>query len=132
VGGRRRRHRRGRAGRVPHRPAAVEWTPYSDAALAQAKASGRPVVLDFSADWCVPCHELDNNTFTDRAVALGLSPFTRLKVDFTRADAPQTIVLRDRYRIEGVPTIVFLAPTGRKCARRASSDSSARNRSSSA
>ena len=93
---------------------AVEWQPYTDQAVADARAAGRPVVLDFSADWCVPCHELDQNTFTDRAVAEGLAPFTRLKVDFTHADAPETIALRDRYEIEGVPTIVFLGADGQE------------------
>ena len=92
----------------------VEWQPYSEQAVKDARAAGKPVVLDFSADWCVPCHELDQNTFTDRAVAEGLAPYTRLKVDFTRADAPETIALRDRYAIEGVPTIVFLGIDGQE------------------
>jgi thiol:disulfide interchange protein DsbD len=96
------------------RPPAVEWQPYSEATLAAARTAGKPVVLDFGADWCVPCHELDHNTFTDRAVAEGLAPFVRMKVDFTRTDAPETIALRDRYAIEGVPTIVFLGPDGQE------------------
>jgi thiol:disulfide interchange protein DsbD len=90
----------------------VTWDAYTDAAVAQAKAQGRPVVLDFSADWCVPCHELDQTTFTDRAVVEALAPFTRLKVDFTRADDPLTVALRDRYAITGVPTILFLGADG--------------------
>ena len=100
---------------VFERPApAVTWQAYSDAAVAEARAQGRPVVLDFSADWCVPCHELEQNTFTDRGVAEALEPFTRLKVDFTREDAPQTVELRRRYTITGVPTILFLGPDGRE------------------
>jgi len=90
------------------------WEPYTDAAVAEALAQGRPVVLDFGADWCVPCHELEQNTFTDRGVAEALAPFVRLKVDFTRADAPETVALRQRYAITGVPTILFLGPDGRE------------------
>jgi thiol:disulfide interchange protein DsbD len=100
---------------VFERPApTVMWEPYTDAAVAEALAQGRPVVLDFGADWCVPCHELEQNTFTDRGVAESLAPFVRLKVDFTRADAPETVALRQRYAITGVPTILFLGPDGRE------------------
>jgi thiol:disulfide interchange protein DsbD len=100
---------------VFERPApTVTWEPYTDAAVAEALAQGRSVVLDFGADWCVPCHELEQNTFTDRGVAEALAPFVRLKVDFTRADAPETVALRQRYAITGVPTILFLGPDGRE------------------
>ena len=40
-------------------------------------AAGRPVMLDFSADWCVPCHELDESTFTDPRVVRATGPLRR-------------------------------------------------------
>ncbi len=94
----------------------VAWQAFDEAALAQAKASGQPVVLEFSAEWCVPCHELENTTFADAGVVRALAPFARLKVDLTRFDSPASLALRKRFDIQGVPTIVFLGGDGREVA----------------
>jgi thiol:disulfide interchange protein DsbD len=103
---------------IVFRPASPEvtWEPFAETTLARATAEGRPVVLDFSAEWCVPCHELDEYTFTDPEVVRATADFVRMKVDLTRFDAPESQALRARYAIAGVPTIVFLAPDGREVA----------------
>jgi thioredoxin:protein disulfide reductase len=93
---------------------AVEWQPFAEATLAEAGARGKPVLLDFSADWCVPCHELDERTFTHPEVVRATEHFVRMKVDLTRLDSPESQALRSRFEVEGVPTIVFLAPDGRE------------------
>jgi thiol:disulfide interchange protein DsbD len=95
------------------RPAArdaaqLTWQPYDDAAMEQALAAGAPIVLDFYADWCAPCKELDEKTFSDPAVAAALSGFARFKVDLTRSD-PRSEALRGRYGVAGVPTIAFFS-----------------------
>jgi thiol:disulfide interchange protein DsbD len=95
---------------------AVAWQEFGEDALAQAKAAGKPVVLDFSAEWCVPCHELDDRTFSDADVAKALVPFVKLKVDLTRFDSPASLALRKRFDIQGVPTLVFLAADGHEVA----------------
>ncbi len=84
----------------------------SPADLDAAIRSGRPVMVDFSADWCVPCHELDRNTFTDAAVIAAARDFHAFKVDLTRYDSPESEAWRKRYVIVSVPTVVFFAADG--------------------
>ena len=92
----------------PHGAAELAWQPYEEAAVAQALGGGAPVVLDFYADWCAPCKELDEKTFSDPGVAAALAGFARFKVDLTRSE-PATEALRARYGVAGVPTIAFFA-----------------------
>ncbi|TFG85604.1 MAG: hypothetical protein E4H18_05245, partial [Hyphomicrobiales bacterium] len=46
--------------------------------------------MDFYADWCIPCHELDRRTFSHPDVITALTGYVRLKVDMTRGDTPQS------------------------------------------
>ncbi len=92
----------------PHAGAELAWQPYDEAVVTQALAAGTPVVLDFYADWCAPCKELDEKTFSDPRVAAALSGFARFKVDLTRSE-PSSEALRARYGVAGVPTIAFFA-----------------------
>jgi thioredoxin:protein disulfide reductase len=70
------------------------------------------VMIDFYADWCLPCKELDARTFTDEGVIDESRRFVRLKADLTRPEAEETKRLTEQFEILGVPTIVFLAPSG--------------------
>jgi len=87
----------------------IRFQPYDEAAMQAALAAGRPVMLEFSADWCVPCHELDRSTFTDRKVIARSRDFAIFKVDLTRYDSPGSKTLRTRYGVTGVPEILFFA-----------------------
>lgn len=88
------------------------FQPYNDAAVQQALASGKPVILDFSADWCIPCHELDRNTFSDPRVIAAAGAFAAFKVDLTHSDSPEAMARTKQFHIQGVPTVIFLAPGG--------------------
>lgn len=90
----------------------VEWEKYSVDKLEIARENQQPVMMDFYADWCIPCLELDRKTFTDREVIQSTMDFIRLKVDLTYFDSPEAEALRKKYNIAGVPTIVFLRPDG--------------------
>lgn len=90
----------------------IEWQQFDPELIAQAQTAGKPVMLDFYADWCIPCLELDRRTFTDPAVIAKSEEFVRLKVDLTRFDSPESETLRKQFDIAGVPTIVFLDQNG--------------------
>ncbi len=83
-----------------------------DAAIA---AAGRPVMLDFYADWCVSCKEMERYTFTDAQVQRALAGFVLLKADVTRNDAADRELLR-RFRLFGPPGTIFFDAQGRELA----------------
>ena len=90
----------------------VQWAKYEAQALASARESGKPVVIDFYADWCLPCKELDEKTFSDGKVIAELDRFVRVKADLTVPSDATTQALTKQYGIAGVPTIVFIDAKG--------------------
>jgi thiol:disulfide interchange protein DsbD len=78
-----------------------------------ASAAGRPVMLDFYADWCVSCKEMERYTFSDAKVQKRLADIVKLQADVT-ANAPQHRELLQRFRLFGPPGIVFFDRAGRE------------------
>jgi len=93
---------------------AIEWLPYSEEQLRRASSEGRPVFIDFFADWCAPCKELDKHTFAAPEVVERSRQFVMLKVDLTSEEDPRTEALRSKYQVRGVPTLVFLDSNGQE------------------
>ena len=79
--------------------------------LAAAQAAGRPLMLDFYADWCVSCKEMEDQTFTDPAVQAELASAVLLQADVTANDDVDQALL-EHFGILGPPTIVFFAAEG--------------------
>ncbi|CAN5341529.1 hypothetical protein BH23BAC3_BH23BAC3_12070 [soil metagenome] len=90
----------------------IEWEIYSDDRFTEAIENNQPVMMDFYADWCIPCLELERSTFTDSDVIDATQEFRRFKVDMTQYESEESRALRDRFEIAGVPTIVFIGPDG--------------------
>ena len=86
-----------------------------DAAL---RSAGRPVMLDFYADWCVSCKEMERFTFTDPAVQRRLAGALLLKADVTANNADDRELLR-RFRLFGPPGMIFFDAAGPRDRRRA-------------
>jgi thioredoxin:protein disulfide reductase len=82
-----------------------------ETALAQAKASGRPVVIDFFAEWCAACKELDKFTYVAPEVKGELGRFAMVKVDGTN-DHNLLNKLYDKFGVNGLPTVAFVDSTG--------------------
>jgi thioredoxin:protein disulfide reductase len=105
----------GAAFAIPQKHAAeVRWDRYDETALRAAAAAGKPVIIDFYADWCNPCHELDRETFSNAKVVDELQRFVRVKADLTNDQDPRTIALTKQYGVVGMPTIVFLDASGKE------------------
>ncbi len=90
------------------------WRPYSHEAYAAALSSGQPVIIDFFADWCLPCKELDRFTFSNPLVLDETRRFVLLKADLTQFESSQVRDIRDRFAVIGVPTIVFVDSRGQE------------------
>ena len=75
------------------------------------KSSGRPVLLDFYADWCVSCKEMERDTFSDVRVQQQLSGWTLLRADVT-ANSDDDKALLARFKLFGPPAIVFFDAQG--------------------
>ncbi len=84
-----------------------------DRELAAATAAGRRVMLDFSADWCVSCKEMESHTFSDGAVRAALKDYVLLQADVT-ANNDQDQALLKRFHIIGPPTTAFFAKDGQE------------------
>lgn len=85
----------------------LDWQSFSDSHLQEAVASGKPVILDFWADWCGACHELEELTFVDQRVRELSKEFVLLKLDATN-DSPLVDRLKKQYGVMGLPTLIFM------------------------
>lgn len=88
----------------------IEWNTYQGS----DKLTGRTSILYFSASWCIPCLELDRRTFTDPRVIAKISTLPHYKIDLTSYESERSQALRKKYRIAGVPTLIFIDEHGQE------------------
>jgi thiol:disulfide interchange protein DsbD len=79
--------------------------------------SNKPAMLDFYADWCVSCREMERYTFNDASIAARMDRMLLLRADVTGNNAADRALLK-RFRLFGPPGMVFFAPGGRELATR--------------
>ncbi len=90
----------------------IKTTADLDRELAAARRAQQPLMLDFYADWCVSCKEMERYTFSDPAVVRALSGFVLLQADVTANDAQDQALMQGRFGIPGPPAILFFGADG--------------------
>lgn len=91
----------------------INWLHYQSQTVQELMQDGKPMFIDFYADWCAPCKQLDRLTFTDKQVTAAAESFTMLKVDCTKPDAA-TQAFMDQFKVTGMPTLVFISKSGER------------------
>jgi thiol:disulfide interchange protein DsbD len=90
----------------------IEWQPYDGKLIEATKAEGRPVLIKFTADWCMNCEVIDKMVYQRKDIA-GLiedKGVLAVKGDTTRDVQPATLALKNEYNEPGVPVTILLLP----------------------
>ncbi len=90
----------------------IDWVLSEDDGLKQARASSKVAMIDFYASWCAACMEFEKITYADPQVVRELKNFVNIKIDCTNANDPKIKQLWDKYKVVGLPTIVFVNKDG--------------------
>ena len=87
------------------------WAAYTPQSVAAAAQSGKPIIIDFTAAWCVNCKEIEHDVFDSPAVAPELADkFITLRADLTQWNSPASAALEKQYGFASLPTVIFLDP----------------------
>lgn len=89
---------------------AIAWERYEQWA-AGGDAPAKPALIDFGAEWCIPCRKMDHTTYVDPEVVREADRFHMVKADITEENE-STSELVDKYGVKGVPTVVLFSPSG--------------------
>jgi thiol:disulfide interchange protein DsbD len=84
-----------------------------DAALAAGGADGRPVMIDFSAEWCTECRLMERSVLADETVRQRLGRLRLIRADMTRFDRSSKRLM-ERFAVIGPPTLIFLNAAGKE------------------
>jgi thiol:disulfide interchange protein DsbD len=94
----------------------LHWEHSEADAVNRARTEKRPLMVDFTADWCGACKELSKHTFSDPRVMAQATKakFVAVKVDATNDEDPQVDAVKSKYKVVGLPTVVIYDSTGKE------------------
>ena len=102
---------------IPSEKASINWKHYNEQALQSSLNDNKSVIIDFYADWCIPCKELEASTFSNPKVINESQKFNAFKADMTKSLSPQVEALRNKFKILGVPTVLIINSKGQEAKR---------------
>lgn len=83
------------------------FTPYSKEIFKKELEMGKPILIDFYANWCIPCKEMEHKTFSNKEVQEVLKNYVLFQVDLTKEPKGEIKEFVEELKIPGIPTIVF-------------------------
>ena len=96
-------------------PTPMLWATYSPSAVVSAAGAGKPIIIDFTAAWCVNCKEIEHDVFDNPTVSPTLAQgFVTLRADLTDFNSPASVAVEKQYGFGSLPTIVVLDPSGKE------------------
>lgn len=106
---------------APPLPAKVQWEKihtgenvqaFLDTKRAEAISSGKPIMIDFWAQWCVYCKKLDKAVWNKPEVVRESLRFVTIKIDATKADDDEMTAIKDEFKVPGLPRVIFIDSRG--------------------
>jgi len=97
---------------IPSEKQSPDWKVYTEENYSASIGSNKKIIVDFYADWCIPCKELDALTFSDKRVIELSKEFDTYKVDMTRSMSEETERIRNKFSIIGMPTVLLINSDG--------------------
>lgn len=101
----------------PSESNAPDWNKFDIQKYESALENNDKIIIDFYADWCIPCKELDALTFSDPNVISEMNSFTTFKVDMTKTMSEETEKIRQKFSIIGMPTVLIINSKGEEIER---------------
>lgn len=92
----------------------LSWVHSEVEAVEKAKTEKRPMIVDFTAEWCGACKKLAKETLSDPRVMAKAGNFVGVKVDATNDEDPQVEAVKDKYQVVGLPTLVIYDSNGQE------------------
>lgn len=102
---------------IPAKENSPAWQKFTSKAYQKSLTTNKPMILDFYADWCIPCKELDAETYSNTKVIDESKRFNAYKIDMTKTLSVETEQIRKMFKIVGMPTVIIINSKGEEIKR---------------